>query len=311
MDRSGSAIDEATSLARANNEHPPVAFRLNPLRAPSLARVLEELSASGVDVRESAIAPGAFVVAGGHLTPSSRAIREGMGLRAGRGVAARRLARRRASRRARARHRRGAGRQDVGDGRRDGQHGTDRRRRRAPVASGDARTRRAVASRRITCRRSPQTRHSACRSTVRDVFDRVLVDAPCSGTGTLRRNPEIKWRLAAVDLERFAGLQSALLETAAGRVRAGGRLVYSTCFDRARGGRGRRRRRSGDASRVRTHRSGCSGVGPNAGRICPDVSASSRRGRVFRGGVRTDRLSRDGIQRRLDRAPSGSAESAS
>ena len=45
----------------------------------------------------------------------------------------------------------------------------------------------------------------------------------------MRRNPEIKWRLAAVDLERFAGLQSALLDTASGRVRAGGRLVYSTC----------------------------------------------------------------------------------
>ena len=60
-------------------------------------------------------------------------------------------------------------------------------------------------------------------------FDRVLVDAPCSGTGTLRRNPEIKWRLAAGDLERFAALQTSLLERAAERVRPGGRLVYSTC----------------------------------------------------------------------------------
>jgi 16S rRNA (cytosine967-C5)-methyltransferase len=61
------------------------------------------------------------------------------------------------------------------------------------------------------------------------VFDRALVDAPCSGTGTLRRNPEIKWRLGASDPARFAGLQGALLDRAAERVRAGGRLVYSTC----------------------------------------------------------------------------------
>jgi 16S rRNA (cytosine967-C5)-methyltransferase len=60
-------------------------------------------------------------------------------------------------------------------------------------------------------------------------FDRVLLDAPCSGTGTLRRNPEIKWRLAEADLGRFSGLQSTLLERAAERVRPGGRLVYSTC----------------------------------------------------------------------------------
>ena len=54
-------VDEATNLARANNAHPPVAFRLNPLRAPSLARVFEELSESGVAVRESAIVRGGYV----------------------------------------------------------------------------------------------------------------------------------------------------------------------------------------------------------------------------------------------------------
>jgi 16S rRNA (cytosine967-C5)-methyltransferase len=61
------------------------------------------------------------------------------------------------------------------------------------------------------------------------VFDRVLLDAPCSGTGTLRRNPEIRWRLAADDPPRFAILQRMLLARAAERVRPGGRLVYATC----------------------------------------------------------------------------------
>ena len=60
-------------------------------------------------------------------------------------------------------------------------------------------------------------------------FDRVLIDAPCSGTGTLRRNPEIKWRLAAGDIARLADVQGALLQRATGALKVGGRLVYSTC----------------------------------------------------------------------------------
>jgi 16S rRNA (cytosine967-C5)-methyltransferase len=60
-------------------------------------------------------------------------------------------------------------------------------------------------------------------------FDRVLVDAPCSGTGTLRANPEIKWRLSPDDILRLAELQLSLLERGASTVATGGRLVYSTC----------------------------------------------------------------------------------
>jgi 16S rRNA (cytosine967-C5)-methyltransferase len=60
-------------------------------------------------------------------------------------------------------------------------------------------------------------------------FDRVLVDASCSGTGTLERNPEIKWRLKPEDLERLSGLQAAILGQALGLLTAGGRLVYATC----------------------------------------------------------------------------------
>ena len=60
-------------------------------------------------------------------------------------------------------------------------------------------------------------------------FDRVLVDAPCSGTGTLRGNPEIKWRLSPDDIKRLVELQLGLLERGASTVANGGRLVYSTC----------------------------------------------------------------------------------
>jgi 16S rRNA (cytosine967-C5)-methyltransferase len=60
-------------------------------------------------------------------------------------------------------------------------------------------------------------------------FDRILVDAPCSGTGTLGRNPEIKWRLEPPDLLDLHRKQVALVRNALDRLRPGGRLVYSTC----------------------------------------------------------------------------------
>lgn len=60
-------------------------------------------------------------------------------------------------------------------------------------------------------------------------FDRVLLDAPCSGTGTLRHNPEIRWRLTEMDINRLAEQQYRLLQNAAWVVKPGGMLVYSTC----------------------------------------------------------------------------------
>ena len=61
------------------------------------------------------------------------------------------------------------------------------------------------------------------------VFDRVLVDAPCSGLGILRRDPEIRWRRRPGDLPRFAAAQLSMAGHAAGAVRPGGVLVYATC----------------------------------------------------------------------------------
>jgi 16S rRNA (cytosine967-C5)-methyltransferase len=61
------------------------------------------------------------------------------------------------------------------------------------------------------------------------VFDRVLVDAPCSGLGTLRRDPDIRWRRTVADLTAHAEAQVELLARAADAVTPGGRLVYATC----------------------------------------------------------------------------------
>ncbi len=62
-----------------------------------------------------------------------------------------------------------------------------------------------------------------------DFFELVVVDAPCSGTGTLARNPEIKWKLRNQDITDLAERQAAILRSAMGRVAPGGRLVYATC----------------------------------------------------------------------------------
>lgn len=60
-------------------------------------------------------------------------------------------------------------------------------------------------------------------------FETVLVDAPCSGTGTLRRNPEIRWRITAPDFEKLSTRQTQLLENAATVLKLSGTIVYSTC----------------------------------------------------------------------------------
>jgi len=60
-------------------------------------------------------------------------------------------------------------------------------------------------------------------------FDRVLVDAPCSGLGTLRRNPDARWRIGPGDPARLAEVQATILRNAAAVVKPGGTLVYSTC----------------------------------------------------------------------------------
>jgi 16S rRNA (cytosine967-C5)-methyltransferase len=61
------------------------------------------------------------------------------------------------------------------------------------------------------------------------LFDLVFLDAPCSGTGTWRRQPELRWRLTPARLAELTALQDRLLDQAAGLVKPGGRLVYATC----------------------------------------------------------------------------------
>jgi len=62
-----------------------------------------------------------------------------------------------------------------------------------------------------------------------NAFDRVLLDAPCSGLGVIRRNPEAKWRLTPADFTRLATTQKAMLKNAARLLKPGGTMLYSTC----------------------------------------------------------------------------------
>lgn len=75
----------------------------------------------------------------------------------------------------------------------------------------------------------PVVAADAARPPFGPVFDRVLLDAPCSGTGTLRRHPELRWRFDAGELVRFAGRSVERLASLADAVAPGGRLVLATC----------------------------------------------------------------------------------
>ena len=60
-------------------------------------------------------------------------------------------------------------------------------------------------------------------------FDRILLDPPCTGLGTLRSNPDLRWRVREGDVATLAAAQEAMLERARGMLRPGGRIVYAVC----------------------------------------------------------------------------------
>ncbi len=89
--------------------------------------------------------------------------------------------------------------------------------------------RRTITRCRLTNVRIVHVAHDGAVPFASAVFDAVLIDAPCSGLGTVRRDPDIKWRRSPDDLPRFAATQHDLLMRAADVVRPGGAIVYSTC----------------------------------------------------------------------------------
>jgi 16S rRNA (cytosine967-C5)-methyltransferase len=216
---------DALATLEAANVPPPVTLRPNPLRTSSAA-LAAELEAAGVEVAPGTLVPGALLVRGtgdlahlaavgeGRATPqdqASQAVAAAMGalpgedildLAAAPGGKATALA------------------EAMGD--------TGR------VVAADLRTGRASrvleASRRLGLASVHTVVADGRAPPVRPgTFDRVLVDAPCSGLGVLRRRPESRWRLQPDDIDRAAALQRQLLAAATGAARPGGLVAYSVC----------------------------------------------------------------------------------
>jgi 16S rRNA (cytosine967-C5)-methyltransferase len=220
--------DQARELALANNTPPATAFRVNTLRK-TRNEALSDLNVDGLATRESEIAPGAFVVESGPASVIYQAAKQGLiyvqdqasqlvstllepescnrvlDLCAAPGSKSTHIA---------------ALAEDK-----------------AWVIACDLYPHR-LSALRAACRRLGVESVDALGLDATQTlpffenlqnFDRVLVDAPCSGTGTLRGNPEIKWRLSREDITRLGELQSKLLELGASSVASGARLVYSTC----------------------------------------------------------------------------------
>jgi 16S rRNA (cytosine967-C5)-methyltransferase len=100
----------------------------------------------------------------------------------------------------------------------------------AKVVASDLHAHRALLLRRLVCRPNVRVIVADARHfPLQGGFDRVLADVPCSGTGTLARHPEIKWRLKPEDINDLHARQIAILRSALAQLKPGGRLVYSTC----------------------------------------------------------------------------------
>jgi 16S rRNA (cytosine967-C5)-methyltransferase len=218
-------IAEAEGFARANNEAAPVAFRVVTHLA-SERQVLETLRASGGVLQPSSVAPGAWRIEGAGASlrrlagegkiylqdEASQLVAHILGARAGERVL------------------------DVcaAPGSK-ATHIATRTPEISLIVAGDVHEHRL----RTVLEAGARQKIKPLRAIVHDAetalpfaegsFDRVLVDAPCTGTGTLRRNPEIRWRITADDVFELAARQKRILSNAARMVRPLGHLVYSTC----------------------------------------------------------------------------------
>jgi 16S rRNA (cytosine967-C5)-methyltransferase len=220
--------EEAASFARANNDPAPAAFRVNALKADP-ASLVEKLRAEGLSITPSRIAPGGWRVEGG--AGAGAALRElaAEGLVYMQDEASQLVA-----------HVLGAaaGERVLDACAAPGSKTTHL----AALAGGGAlvvagdlheHRLRVVAE---TCARLGVTGVTLVALDAEvalpfaaETFDRVLVDAPCTGTGTLRHNPEIRWRLSPESFRELPAVQGRILSEAARVLRRGGRLVYSTC----------------------------------------------------------------------------------
>ncbi len=222
-------LAEAAALARANNEPAPVAFRLTAKaieKEGRAGRIIDELRAAGVELQRSKIAPNAWRVIGSKpklvrsLTSdgliylqdeASQLVAHLLDAQSGDRVL------------------------DVcaAPGGKTTHIGALAPQ--ATIVAGELYEHRSRLLRELAPAQGIDSIQVVVADATADLpfanasFDRVLVDAPCSGTGTLRRNPEIRWHLNASDVAELSLKQKRILAHAAQMVRPGGMLLYSTC----------------------------------------------------------------------------------
>lgn len=220
-------LAEARLLGEANNHPPPLALRPNRLRCPSPAALIERLSAEGVSARLSPRLPGAVLAKPAGPLSALASYREGLFTVQGESsmlVAA-------------------LLQPQPGEHILDlcsapggkSTHLAELMGDRGRVTAVDLHPHRLG----LVEQAVERLRLTAVKTVVADgtCFDgsglppphRILVDAPCSGLGVIRRLPELKWRRRPEELPQLARLQLALLERAAALLRPGGRLLYSVC----------------------------------------------------------------------------------
>ncbi len=218
-------LDEAESLARSNNLTPPTVFRVVRSRA-SAPDILSKLSSAGATLKASTIAEGAWRVssassllrelaAAGEIylqDEASQLVAQALDVR--RGERALDLCAAPGGKTSLIADR-------IGDN--------------ATVVAADLSARRMATVRKTTALHQLKGITPVLLDAgetlpfAAGALDRVLVDAPCSGTGTLRSNPEIRWRISTEDIRNLSARQKHFLMNAANVVKPGGRLVYSTC----------------------------------------------------------------------------------
>jgi 16S rRNA (cytosine967-C5)-methyltransferase len=254
-----SGASDAESFAHANNMTPPVAFRINSRRA-NRDEVLERLRVAGVEAKPSRIAPDAWRIdgAGGVGSSAGNGVNSGMssgmsgGMSSGMGSGGAAASVLRALAGEGAIYMQDEASQLVAHvlGARACERVLD-----VCAAPGSKTTQIAALAQDgafvfagdIYAHRLRTLGETAARQGLESIrmiaydaeaaplpfaagsFARVLVDAPCTGTGTLRHNPEIRWRITPADIVDLAARQRRILAHAAQTVCVGGRLVYSTC----------------------------------------------------------------------------------
>jgi 16S rRNA (cytosine967-C5)-methyltransferase len=220
-------FEEASALARANNEPAPVAFRLTARTSGDEAqRITNQLTAAGAELQPSKIAPNSWRVIGHKPARLRELSREGLiYLQDEASQLVTHLLRAQPDNRV----------LDVCAAPGSKANHIASLVPGAFVVAADFYEHRLRTLRKLAATQGNDSIQVVVHDATCDLpfleasFDRVLLDAPCSGTGTLRRNPEIRWRIRAADIAELASKQKRILANAAKMVRPGGTLLYSTC----------------------------------------------------------------------------------